>query len=148
VIPKGLRGAILIIGLSFAAGVVGILLGHKYIMPNAGKSIGLHDQIHDKLVLDSTQNQKLHELEFTFEHKQKAIELRMKKANVRLRTAMQLSHEMSPEVIAAKQEYVQTLDDLQTLTIEHIFAMRSLLNETQATRFDKIVQRSFRDIAN
>jgi len=143
-----MRSAALIIGLSFIAGVIGILLGHKYIMPNAGKTIGLHDQIHNELVLDPAQNSKLHKLEEVFSANKSAIEIRMKKANARLSAAMQSSHEMSPEVLAAKGEYVQALDALQTLTIEHIFAMRGLLNEEQAAKFDEIVARSFRDIAN
>lgn len=130
------------------AGVIGILLGHKYIMPNAGKTIGLHEQIHNELVLTSAQNVKLHELEELFSVKKTALELRMKNANVRLSAAMQSSHEMSPEVLAAKGEYVETLDALQTLTLEHIFAMRSLLNDAQAEKFDEIVTSSFRDIAN
>jgi hypothetical protein len=148
VVSKGLRSALLVIALSFIAGVVGILLGHKYIMPNAGKTIGLHDQIHTQLVLDKTQNEKLHELEEEFSTKKSALEARMKKANARLSAAIQASHEMSPDVIAAKAEYVQTLDELQTLTLEHIFAMRGLLNAGQATRFDEIVQSSFRNITN
>jgi len=148
VVSKGLRSALLVIVLSFIAGVIGILLGHKYIMPNAGKTIGLHDQIHTQLVLDKAQNEKLHALEEVFSTKKTALEARMKKANARLSTAMQTSHEMSPDVIAAKAEYVQTLDELQTLTLEHIFAMRGLLNADQATRFDEIVQSSFRNITN
>ncbi len=144
---KGLRSAFLTIVLSFLAGVVGILLGHKYIMPNAGKTVGLHDQIHTELVLDKAQNAQLHELEETFAEKKSALEIRMKKANARLSAAMQSSHKMSPEVMAAKEEYVQVLDELQTQTIAHIFAMRGLLNKQQATRFDEIVQRSFHNIA-
>ena len=55
-----MRAALLIIVLSFAAGVVGILLGHKYIMPDAVRSIGLHEQIHAELVLNKAQDEKLH----------------------------------------------------------------------------------------
>ena len=147
-ISRGLRSALLVITLSFIAGVIGILLGHKYIMPNAGQTIGLHDQIHTQLILDKAQNEKLHLLEEAFSIKKTALEARMKKANSQLSAAMQAAHNMSPEVRAAKTEYVQTLDELQTLTIEHIFAMRGLLNPEQALRFDEIVQSSFRNIAN
>ncbi|MCF6220664.1 MAG: periplasmic heavy metal sensor [Robiginitomaculum sp.] len=147
-VNKGLRSALLVIALSFIAGVIGILLGHKYIMPNAGKTMGLHEKIHTQLVLDEAQNDKLHILEKSFATQKTALEIRMKKANARLSMAMQTSHEMSPEVLAAKSEYVKTLDELQTLTIEHIFAMRGLLNEEQAVRFDAIVQKSFRNIAS
>lgn len=147
-VSKGLRSALLVIAFSFIAGVIGILLGHQYIMPGAGKTIGLHDQIHSQLVLDKAQNEKLHALEEVFSTKKAALEARMKKANARLSTAMQTSHEMSPDVIAAKAEYVQTLDELQTLTLEHIFAMRGLLNADQAMRFDEIVQSSFSNITN
>ena len=117
-------------------------------MPNAGKPVGLHDQIHSELVLDNAQNVKLHALEEEYEATKAALETRMKQANVRLSAAMQSSHDMSDEVIAAKQDYVQVLDELQTLTIKHIFSMRGLLTDEQATRFDKIVERSFRNIAN
>jgi hypothetical protein len=144
---KGAQSALLIIALSFMAGVVGILIGHKYIMPNAGKTVGLHDQIHSQLVLEKAQNVKLHELEEEYGAKKTALETRMKQANARLSAAMQSSHGMSDEVIAAKQEYVQVLDELQTLTIEHIFSMRGLLTKKQANRFDGIVERSFRNIA-
>lgn len=147
-VSKGLRSALLIIALSFIAGVIGILLGHKYIMPNAGKTIGLHDQIHTQFVLDKVQNEKLHKLEEAFAAKKAALEVLMKKANARLSAAIQKSPNMSPEVLAAKAEYVQTLDKLQTLTLEHIFAMRDLLNAEQALRFDEIIQSSFRNITN
>lgn len=144
---RGLRSAALIIVLSFIAGVVGILLGHKYIMPNGGKTIGLHDLIHNELVLDGAQDKQLHMLEDEYAANKSTLELRMKQANVRLSAAMQASHKMSDEVVAAKQEYVQILDELQTLTIAHIFSMRGILNVQQADKFDKIVQRSFRDVA-
>ena len=147
VIRKEIRSATLIISLSFIAGVIGILLGHKYIMPNAGKTIGLHEQIHNEFLLDAVQSVKLAELEEGFSIKKSALESRMKKANIRLSAAMQKDHTMSPEVVGAKQEYVQVLDELQTLTLEHIFMMRDLLNENQAVKFDEIIQRSFSDIA-
>lgn len=142
-----MRGATVIIGLSFIAGVIGILLGHKYIMPNAGKTIGLHEQIHSELALDVVQDANLAEQEENFSIRKSELESRMKKANIRLSAAMQKDHTMSPEVVGAKQEYVQVLDELQTLTIEHIFIMRNLLNEKQAVKFDEIIQRSFSDIA-
>ena len=142
-----MRGATVIIGLSFIAGVIGILLGHKYIMPNAGKTIGLHDQIHNELALDVVQDANLAEQEKKFSIKKSELESRMKKANIRLSAAMQKDHTMLPEVVEAKQEYVQVLDELQTLTIEHIFIMRNLLNEKQAVKFDEIIQRSFSGIA-
>ena len=147
VISKEMRGATVIISLSFIAGVIGILLGHKYIMPNAGKTIGLHDQIHNELALDVVQDANLAEQEKKFSIKKSELESRMKKANIRLSAAMQKDHTMSPEVVGAKQEYVQVLDELQTLTIEHIFIMRNLLNEKQAVKFDEIIQRSFSGIA-
>jgi len=143
-----MRTALLIIALSFVAGVVGILLGHKYIMPDAMRSVGLHEQIHAELVLDKTQDEKLHALETGFAKNKIALETRMKSASANLNRAMQKHHAMTPEVIAAKDEYIRVLDQLQALTIEHIFAMRTILNETQAENFDKIIQRTFQDIAN
>jgi nickel and cobalt resistance protein CnrR len=148
VVSKGLRGALIIIALSFAAGFIGILIGHKYIMPDAGKVMSLHDQVHNRLALDVVQNQKIHDLEELFSQQKKGLELRMKKTNARLSAAMQNAHEMSPEVLAAKQEYVNILEELQTLSIEHIFAMRRLMNAQQAAQFDEIVQSSFRNISH
>lgn len=110
--------------------------------------MGLHDQVHKQLLLDETQNEKLHALEELFSTKKMGLEIRMKKTNARLSAAMQVTHEMSPDVLAAKAEYVQTLDELQTLSIEHIFAMRRLLNTEQALQFDEIVQSSFRNISH
>ena len=146
-LSKGLRSALIIIVLSFIAGVIGILLGHEYIMPNAGKTVGLHDKIHNELVLNHAQNEKLHRLESEFESQRSEIQSRMKQANAHLSAAMQSAHQMSPEVVAAKNEYIRTLDELQTLTIAHIFSMRGLLDKEQAKEFDRIVQESFRDIA-
>jgi len=143
-----MRTALLIIGLSFLAGVVGILLGHKYIMPDAVRSVGLHEKIHAQLVLDKTQDEQLHDLEAGFSEKKAVLEARMKTASAGLSQAMQASHVMAPNVIEAKDKYVQVLDEMQTLTIEHIFAMRALLDESQAEKFDKIVQHSFQNMAN
>ncbi|PHS39013.1 MAG: hypothetical protein COA91_06710 [Robiginitomaculum sp.] len=143
-----MRAALLIIVLSFAAGVVGILLGHKYIMPDAVRSIGLHEQIHAELVLNKAQDEKLHVLETGFSENKAVLEARMKAASAELSRAMQEAHTMAPNVIAAKDKYVQVLDEMQTLTIAHIFAMRALLDQGQAEQFDKIVQRSFQNMAN
>ncbi len=145
---SGIRAALLIIALSFAAGVVGILLGHKYIMPDAVRSVGLHEQIHANLVLDKAQDEKLHVLETGFVKAKTALESHMKSASANLNRAMQEHHAMTPEVIAAKDEYIRVLDELQALTIEHIFAMRTILDEAQAESFDAIVQRSFQNMAN
>ncbi len=145
---SGIRTALLIIGLSFLAGVVGILLGHKYIMPDAVRTVGLHEQIHAELVLDKAQDEKLHDLETGFSQNKAALEARMKAASAGLSRAMQEAHSLAPNVIEAKDQYVQVLDEMQTLTIEHIFAMRALLDAGQAEKFDNIVQRSFQDMAN
>ncbi len=147
-ISKSLRSAVLTILLSFIAGVIGILLGHRYIMPNAGKPVSLHDRIHNELVLDKAQNEKLHAMEISFAAQKSVLETRMKNANARLRAAMQSSHDMSEEVLAAKADYVESLDALQTLTLEHIFAMRAQLTPEQAAQFDQIVERSFRKISH
>ncbi len=142
------KSAVFVIVLSFFAGVVGIILGHEYIMPNTNKSLGLHDKIHKELVIEADKDEKLHRLELEFARNKTTLEKRMKQANQKLSRAIKQYHQMSPEVIAAKQEYIQTLDELQTLTIEHIFAMRALLSEKQAEKFDEIVQASFDEMAN
>lgn len=117
-------------------------------MPNAGKPLSLHAQIHKQLVLDKSQDKKLHALEQAYSTEKSALEARMKQANARLSKAMQTSHDMSPDIIAAKAEYVESLDALQTLTLEHIFAMRALLKNDQAQQFDKLVAHSFRKISH
>ncbi len=102
----------------------------------------LHAEIHQKLSLTDKQKQQIHLLEQEFSQQKNALEAKLKAANGSLSSAIAKDHELSADVSMAGKEYLQILGELQTATLNHIFKMRTVLDEQQVKTFDQIVVRS------
>ena len=68
-----------------------------------------------------------------------ALELEMRAANVRLAQAIEAEHGYGPRVTEAIDETHEVMGTLQKETLQHLFAMRGVLNPDQAEMFDKSV---------
>ena len=74
-----------------------------------------------------------------FAGRRQALELEMRAANVRLAQAIEAEHGYGPRVTEAIDETHEVMGTLQKETLQHLFAMRGVLNPDQAEMFDKSV---------
>ncbi len=141
------RNTILVVFLSFLAGIAGVWIGLKTLPVSQLSTVNLHEKIHHEFALNAEQKDALHELEEHYSLGQEKYTKALKDANFELAAAIKKYHSLSPEVILAEQKYLDVLGDFQTETLEHIFAMRAILSPEQAQVFDDLVLRSLHDIA-
>ena len=136
-----LRSAIVTLLLAFAGGIAGVWLGSQLIAQKPAGGGSLHDLVHQQLSLTPQQDDKLHVIEETFAARREMLEGEMRKANAELADAIRGSETAGPEVEAAVHHFHDAMGRLQAETIEHVFAMRSVLTPEQRQRFDdKIAQ--------
>lgn len=126
--------------LAVAAGCIGAFAAGQW--REASHDMTLHDFVHEELDLDASQNMKLDQLEAAFAVQRQELDLSLGAANARLAAAMGEEHEYGPKVAAAIDEVHGRMGDLQKATVEHVFAMRALLNQEQRARFDRQVAAS------
>ena len=74
-----------------------------------------------------------------FAARRDALELDMRAANIRLAQAIEAEHGYGPRVTEAIDETHRVMGELQKETLQHLFAMRVVLNRDQAAMFDKSV---------
>ncbi|MBL4616125.1 MAG: heavy metal resistance protein [Robiginitomaculum sp.] len=137
-----MRNTFLLIILSLLVGLGGVWIGKTLFLPHPTVSSDLHSEIHNSLQLSSEQEQQIHLLEKEFAKRKAALEGQLKTANGSLSEAIAKDHELSDNVTKAGEQYLIILGELQKETLQHIFKMRAVLNESQAAKFDKIVIRS------
>lgn len=126
--------------LAVAAGCIGAYAAGQW--REASHAITLHDFVHEELDLDASQDRKLDQLEARFAVQRQELDLSLRAANARLASAMDDEHEYGPKVAAAIDEVHARMGDLQKATVEHVFAMRALLDQEQRARFDRQVAAS------
>lgn len=131
-----LRSALVTIALAGIAGAGGMWLGGRFLHNDSGGAHSLHAMVHDELDLTAEQERQLKDVEASFAVRRDALEGEMRKANAELATAIRASETAGPEVAAAVQHFHAAMGDLQTETIEHVFAMRKVLTLEQRARFD------------
>lgn len=136
---SGPRRIILIAAIVFLAALGGVFAGRLLVAPPPPPENELHALLHNGLDLDSAQHAKLEALEKQFAIRKQALELEMRADNARLAAAIESEHGYGTEVsIAVDQSHI-VMGQLQKETLEHIFAMRTLLRPGQVTKFDAAV---------
>lgn len=131
-----LRGLFLTAAVIFFAGLGGVWVGTKLFEHSRP---GMHEVLHERLVLTPAQNTRVEALEREFATRREALELEMRAANVELATAIREEHAYGPRVSAAVEHFHEAMGRLQTETIQHMFAMREVLNSEQQVVFDDVV---------
>lgn len=134
-----MRRAVIIAVIAFVAAIAGVLIGRALLPAPSQTGAELHDLLHHKLRLDAQQHAKLDALEATFSVRRKALELELRADNARLAEAIETEHGFGPRVAAAVDACHMTMGRLQKATLEHVFAMRSLLKPDQTAVFDQAV---------
>jgi len=131
-----LKSALVTILLAALAGAGGVWIGGRLLPHNVATTHSLHDMMHEELNPTAEQDQKLHSLEAGFAERRMALEADIREANAELAHAIRTSETAGPEVEAAVQHFHTAMGALQSETIEHVFAMRSVLTPEQRARFD------------
>lgn len=128
--------------LAFGSALGGLFIGRAWILPQIEVESEIHTLVHRDLKLDSAQEAQLEKIEREFAPRKQAIELELRGDNARLAAAIQAEHGYGPRVKAAVDRSHAAMGELQKITLEHIFAMRSVLRPDQAARFDEAVTRA------
>ncbi|MGQ2931015.1 MAG: periplasmic heavy metal sensor [Sphingopyxis sp.] len=131
---------LLIIGLiAFLAAVAGVFVGRIHVDEPRANETELHALLHRELKLSADQEKRIHLIEARFAARRDALELEMRAANIRLAQAIDAEHGYGPQVTEAIDETHEVMGDLQKETLQHLFAMRGVLDREQAAMFDKRV---------
>lgn len=133
------RQLLLLAVVAFVSAACGVLVGRAVADRPRASETELHALLHDDLKLTSQQQVKLDREEARFAVRRKALELEMRAANARLAEAIDEEHGYGPKVTAAIDNSHIMMGELQKETLEHLFAMRAILNPEQAKMFDRTV---------
>lgn len=130
---------LLIAVIAFAAAAAGVFAARTYVdVPRKSES-EIHALLHGQLRLDAAQTAKIEALEASHATRKKALELEMRAANARLAEAIDVEHGYGPQVTAAVDHVHHVMGEMQKEVLEHLFAMRAVLNPEQAGIFDRTV---------
>lgn len=129
----------LMILIAFGAALGGVLIGRTWIAPPPAFESELHRLLHEDLKLDPEQERQIKAIEDLFALRRQSLELELRSDNARLASAIEAEHGYGPQVAAAVDSSHKAMGELQKVTLEQIFAMRSVLRPDQAARFDATV---------
>ncbi|HKR93228.1 periplasmic heavy metal sensor [Novosphingobium sp.] len=130
---------VLMLLFAFGAAIGGVLIGRAWIMPPVPAESELHEVLHKDLQLDDFQKQQIEQIERKYALRRQSLELELRSDNARLASAIETEHGYGPLVASAVDASHKAMGELQKITLEHIFAMRSVLRPDQAARFDTAV---------
>jgi Spy/CpxP family protein refolding chaperone len=137
-----LRGMVLTLALSVTGAALGAWGGAEYVLHQVHRAPPLHQLLHEKLRLSAQQQAEVAGMERQHSARRRALEAEMRAANADLATAFQEQHAYTPKVQAAIDRFHMAMGALQTETIVHVLAMRTVLTPQQAAEFDDTVVRS------
>ena len=130
------RAGIVAAILGLLGGLAGIWLGSELGSRSEASTPSLHAVIHDQLHLSGEQEAEIEALEADFAREKAVYEERLADARHTIGATLMEYREMSPEVVAAAEAFHDVMGELQLATLNHIFAMRSVMDEEQREIFD------------
>lgn len=133
------RGLALTAVVAFLAGVGGVWVGMTGMHALQHGRPGLHEVVHERLNLTQDQTTRIEAIEYEFATRRRALELEMQAANMELASAIREEHGYGPRVTAAVERFHHAMGELQSDTIQHVFAMREVLTPEQQAIFDATV---------
>jgi len=129
----------LIAAIAFLAAVTGFFIARAFVdLPRQSEG-ELHALLHDRLSLDAAQTAQVEALEVRHQAHKQALEQEMRSANARLAEAIEAEHGYGPQVTAAVDNVHHVMGEMQKEVLEHLFAMRAILDPEQAAIFDELV---------
>lgn len=136
------RRLLVLAAVAFLAALAGVLIGRGISERAPEQSSALHELLHEELGLDEQQLTRIERLEATFAAQRRALEAEIRAENARLAAAIQAERGYGPRVTAEIERSHQIMGELQKATLEHIFAMRTVLRPDQVEKFDGAVVRA------
>jgi hypothetical protein len=133
------RNLLLLALVTFAAAIGGVFVGRFVADQPRTSESELHALLHDELKLTPQQHVQIDAIEAKFAVRRRSLELEMRAANARLAEAIEVEHGYGSKVTVAIDESHVVMGELQKETLEHLFAMRAVLNSEQARMFDSSV---------
>ncbi|SJZ31755.1 Heavy-metal resistance [Enhydrobacter aerosaccus] len=124
-----------------AAGVAG-WAGARYGLSHAPEVTDLDIAIHRDLNLTSEQDRQIHTLEAAFAVQRSDLQAEMRAANKDLAEALSQRHSYDEPARQAVARLHAAMSKLQERTIEHVLAIRALLDPSQAAAFDRQVSKA------
>ncbi len=134
-----LRRTLLIAAIAFVAAIGGVLIGRAVVRPAPPAGTELHRLLHDRLDLTEPQHAQIAALEARFAVRKQGLEFELRADNAKLASAIEAEHGYGQQVGAAIDHSHMVMGQLQKETLEHVFAMRALLNPAQAAQFDRVI---------
>ncbi|WP_033075408.1 periplasmic heavy metal sensor [Sphingopyxis sp. MWB1] len=133
------RRLLLVAAVAFIAAFAGIFAGRLILDQPRASETELHALLHDELDLSPDQHARLDRIESDFAARRDALQREMRAANVALARAIEAEHGYGPQVTEAIDHSHRVMGELQKETLQHLFAMRDVLDADQAAMFDKSV---------
>jgi hypothetical protein len=137
------RWLLLVIIVAGAAAFAGAWLARTVIRPPAEPpETSLHRVLYHELNLSDDQRQRLGLLNRGYADQKQKLEAAMRGDNAALAAAMASEHGYGPQVGQAVDRLHHDMGALQKATLEHVFAMRGLLDAGQTARYDQAVAKA------
>jgi hypothetical protein len=130
------RYPVLIVLAAFLAAIAGVFLGRTLFTPEPPMETRFHAFLHRELELDAAQTERIEALEHEFAVQRSRYEQEMRTDNRRLAAAILAEKGYGPAVANAVDRSHHAMGALQKATLQHLFAMRAVLEPDQARRFD------------
>lgn len=124
--------------IAFLVALAALWLGQR-VRAVAPQESAIHAVMHRDLDLDASQERQIDALERDFARRRTQLERDLSAANADLATAIVREHAYGPDVEKAVDRSHMAMGELQKATLQHVFAMRSVLRPDQTGRFDEAV---------
>lgn len=130
---------LLIAIIAFIAAAIGVFAAQSLLSTSQQSESELHSLLHERLGLNAAQTASIEKLEALHDARKRALERGMRAANARLAEAIEAEHGYGPRVTEAVDHVHHVMGEMQKEVLEHLFAMRAVLNAKQASIFDQTV---------
>jgi len=99
----------------------------------------LHDVIHQRFTLTAQEKIRLEAAEARYDGRRAQIETNIRAANLRLAAAIKRDPELSQEALSASAAVENSAAELQRVTLQHVFEMRSALDPAHRPAYDAVL---------
>jgi Spy/CpxP family protein refolding chaperone len=140
-----IRLSLFILLIAAAAGVACYFAVRFVSRQESVRAVDYHYWIHTKLALTAAQEKSLEPIEEKFAGRRKELMALIRDGNRELAEAIISDRSGSERVKAAVDKIHHAQGELQSAVLEHVFAMRPVLNEKQYDRLVRMTADALRD---
>ncbi len=125
----------------------GAWIGARIFSPRAATHVDFHEQLYRAVDLTPDQRERLAVVEARYKKEEAYQREALRIANRNLANLLEHEDAYNENVEAAIVEIHTAMNELQVLTIKHLYAMREILTPEQRTEFDRLVADTLREHA-